>query len=159
MMSLKRLIAPAAVGGALLFGVVAAVPAQQDAGPKIDVDRLVAELGLPDAVKADLNKLNDLLARRARVREEAVEINSGMSDVWSSALAQLTPDQRRELRSALRDHGMAGRMGRHMGGGMRGAGHSSGCGGVGGMGSMDMDWMGHGSGMGRGADMGHRFRN
>lgn len=150
MASLKGLTAAIGVGGVLLLGGIAAAQ-QQGAEPGIDVDALIAELGLPTELKADLNKLNDFLARRRELREQAIEIQSGLSEVFSSVSARLTPDQRRQLHAALRQHLGAAGMGSHMSG-MRGFGTGLGCGGDM-WGMPGMGWMQHGAGMG------HRFRN
>ncbi|MFQ6046828.1 MAG: hypothetical protein ACE5PT_10820 [Gemmatimonadales bacterium] len=150
MASLKGLTAAIGVGGALLLGSIAAAQ-QQGAEPRIDVDRLIAELGLPAEVKADLNNLNDFLARRAELRDQAIEIHNGLSEAFSGVLAKLTPEQRRELRIALRQRWAGQGMGWYMGGGMHGYGDWSHCLGYDAM--PGMGWMQHGAGMG------HRFRN
>ncbi len=156
---LTRWTAVAVVGGVLALGGLGAVSAQVQTPPGIDAEKLADELGLTGQdraeIVAELQKLDEALARREQLRSEAAEVRGTLSAVFSSVLPRLTPEQRRILRTRLAEVG-GGHMG--LGGHMRAGGMMDGgtmgggarCSGAG-MGSM-------GPGAGMGAPM-HRGRS
>ena len=120
METLKRWSTVGALGGLLALGGLGASAVQNPQPPKIDVDRIVAELELSDAVKAEvvpeLNRLNELLAESAASEQPSRETQRAFREVFSNVFPKLTWEQRRQLHQALRDAGAFGPWNGHMGG-------------------------------------------
>ena len=144
--------ATALVGVFALGGFAAAVA--QESRPGLDVDALVAELGLNDEQKAELIRLDELPGSQIRNDEEAWGIEDSLSGVLSRLAPGLTEGQLQGLHEALHEqwswaHMNSRRTGGH---GMRMFGGALGCWtGTAGMGTMHHmgagRWM-HGTGVG-----------
>lgn len=141
----------AALTGLAALGGIGTQGAQPQGGPAINVDSVVAELGLAGEtqtqVTANLNELNRLLALRGQSSANCGQIHSQIADVFTTIDSVLTPAQQRQLRPALRNAGIMGRMG-HAGGPHMNGMAAGGCGGSGMDGAMH-----RGGGMHRGHGM------
>jgi hypothetical protein len=132
-------MAAAAAGSFLALGTMGSTAAQQQTPHNVNVDSIVAEMGLTgearSSVVAQLNELNERL-------DSGDDTVAYCYDVWSTLSnldVELTQAQWQQLHRALWDAGILGRMG-HRGRGMMGA-YGAGWRG---------DMPGVGAGMGRG---------
>lgn len=80
------------------FGIAAA---QQQGPARIDANEVAAELGLTADVQRrigpELDRLNELMARRAELNQRSAGLPSEFADAWAKITAALTPEQWRRF--------------------------------------------------------------
>lgn len=117
-------IAAAATALVRAAGGLGAGAAREAAEPGLDVDALAERLALDEEGRAELSPLEELLPRRAALREETTQLRAGMHAAMSGLGQRLTAEQRQELGRALRDSGLMHRGGSGAAG--RAMGHGAG---------------------------------